>query len=90
MFATEEDTMEITTDLKAAADALQLAADFSVANPTTPLRDNPHVKPSDKAHRKATGSVRTLWICPPCGRVMPRITDDLHTVCCGSATVDLH
>lgn len=83
--------MMITPELKAAADNVEACAEFSKDNPTTPLRDNPHAgREADRLHRAATGSINTLWVCHPCGRVMPRITDALRTACCGMKWVDLH
>jgi hypothetical protein len=85
----------ITAAMKNYADATDVCGTFSRINPTTPLRNNPYVKPLDRLHRAATGSVRRLMICPGgagrwCGFVTPEIVDEdgtFYTACCGSATV---
>ncbi|GLI00671.1 hypothetical protein [Phytohabitans aurantiacus] len=70
--------MIITPEIKAAADILRACAEFSITHPDTPLRNNPHYDSMPDIH----------WECP-CGVVMPPITDDLRTACCGSTTVDV-
>jgi hypothetical protein len=82
-------TITITPELRAAAVALSICADYSIENPTVSLRNNPHYAEARRTHRKATGSVNTLWVCG-CSKVMPLITGDLTTVCCGATEVDLH
>lgn len=91
-------TMNITPAIQAAADNMEACAEFSKANPNTPLRDNPHAgREANRLHRAATGSINTLWVCPqPCGQVMPRVirddefTGELMTACCGSTVVELY
>lgn len=75
----------ITPALKEYADAQDACAAYSIAHPEAALKDNPHWAAVQEAARAIGG----VWICRPCGRVNPSITDDLTTACCGQTEVDL-
>lgn len=79
----------ITAEIKAYADAIKVCGQYSIDNPTCAIKDNPFVKPADRAHRKATGSVRVLIVCP-CNKVSPLIDDQLRTECCHNRVVSFH
>lgn len=72
-------TETITLAIKAHSDKVAAAGAFSIANPTVPLRDNPHV--DDVADRRllqaAFGTAQVEYMCP-CGYMTPKITDDLR------------
>lgn len=80
--------LNITTSIAYAAALGKAAGAFSIANPETPLRDNPIVKLHDAALKQAFGTVRVVPTCPGCGRCFPSIDAQvLRTECCGSTTV---
>lgn len=64
-----------------AARKLEECGNYSIANPTCSLRNNPHFKQCDVLHRKATGSVKIFWQCPT--RVLPHLNDDGTCKCHG-------
>lgn len=74
----------------AAGESYYACGQFSIANPTTPLKDNPHDKITSKLHRAATGAARTMWACEECAYVLPRTknpseTDGMiKTACCNA------
>lgn len=80
----------ITPEIKAYSDAVKVCGDYSIANPTCSLKNNPHEPLIAPLHRKATGSVNILLWCPGCSHLTPRINDRLLTECCGSATVNFN
>lgn len=79
----------IDSAMKTYADAVKACGEYSIANPKCAIKDNPHTKAVDFAHRVALGSVRTLMVCP-CNKVTPEITKDLRTACCNSDTINMH
>lgn len=60
----------------------KICAQFSIDNPRSTLRENPHFMPAERAHKRATGSVHKLWACTPCGRVMPQLSESHTSLCC--------
>lgn len=63
----------------AAGESYYECGQFSIANPTTSLKDNPHNKITSKLHRAATGAERTMWACEDCNYVLPRTKNPIET-----------
>jgi hypothetical protein len=80
----------ITPAMKAYADAVKACGDYSIANPTCAIKDNPFEPAIKPLHQAALGSVRVLMWCPTCTSVTPEITDMGRTACCGRGTVNLN
>lgn len=84
----------ITAAIKAISDNIEACGAFSQANPTVPLKDNPHF---DLAQERAqfrqafkTTPRQVSYHCPGCGLMYPPITKDLRTNCpCRSSEVEV-
>lgn len=66
----------------AAAEALERAGQHSIDNPDCALKDNPHVKVSDRLHKAATGRKSIIWECRS-GHVLPALNADGTCKCHG-------
>lgn len=76
-----------------ACDRQDQAGAFSAANPSTPLRDNPHVRGADVALRHAFRTRNVVWSCQSCGscfcRVVGEAPEPITSACCGAdLTID--
>lgn len=70
-------------DLFHASNALAVVQGWAILNPSQPLRACPHVAEANRLHRRATGSINVLWVCPRCTSVMPIVDAEARTECCG-------
>lgn len=71
----------ITPAIKAHSDKVKACGQYSIANPTVPLKDNPHFDPAEERRllKAAFGTAQVEYMCP-CGYLTPRINSDLIIV----------
>lgn len=88
--------VDIDETIKADADVTIKCGEYSQANPTVALKDNPFFAATIKASRAVSRKYgrQAIWHCPNCGRVTTAVdVDDLlggyMTRCCGSKQVEM-